>query len=200
MLKQWIVRRKQSRMSVDPNDPTMHCPVAHPEAEGLMASAEEVCQAWRSHCETDTWRRCQALHALGERHLLPLGSRGRDRAAERRRAVRPPHGHLVALPVLHASRGRGPDAPYSCWCPACFEVAAAGPGASIRLSSDYMVRDGCDQAPQPGTRNPRVTRFTNGKTRAGQDQGAYKQPGQAGAGTGTSSRRWASQPGQWVLV
>jgi hypothetical protein len=90
--------------------------------------------------------------------------------------------------------------PYSCWCPACFEVAAAGPGASIRLSSDYMVRDGCDQAPQPGTRNPRVTRFTNGKTRAGQDQGAYKQPGQAGAGTGTSSRRWASQPGQWVLV
>jgi hypothetical protein len=53
--------------------------------------------------------------------------------------------------------------------------------------------------PVPATRVC-FTRFTSGKTRAGQDQGAYKQPGQAGAGTGTSSRRWASQPGQWVLV
>ena len=30
--------------------------------------------------------------------------------------------------------------PHSCWCPACFEVAAAGPGAGTRFNTgDYMV-------------------------------------------------------------
>ena len=39
----------------DTNDPSMQCPVAHPEAEGMMASAvkaEEVGRALRSHFET----------------------------------------------------------------------------------------------------------------------------------------------------
>ena len=55
-MKQWIVRRKPSRLSVDSNDPTMQRPVAHSEAEGMMASAEELCQALRSHFETEAWR------------------------------------------------------------------------------------------------------------------------------------------------
>ncbi len=35
--------------------------------------------------------------------------------------------------------------PHSCWCPACFEVAAAGPGAGTRLSTQYGV-SGCAKA------------------------------------------------------
>ena len=80
------MRRKQSRLSVDPNDSTMQCPVAHPETEGMMASAEEVFQALRSHFETEAWRQDaersrRAVSAIYQ--VLPLGGRGRDRAAER---------------------------------------------------------------------------------------------------------------------
>ena len=41
---------------VDANDVTMRCPVAEPETDGLMASAEECWRAWRGHFETDAWR------------------------------------------------------------------------------------------------------------------------------------------------
>jgi len=43
MLKNWIVQRKVSRLTFDPNDPTMRCPTATRETEGLMVSAEECC-------------------------------------------------------------------------------------------------------------------------------------------------------------
>ena len=56
MIKQWIRRRKVSRLSVDPNVPRMRSPTATRETEGLMASAEECYLAWRSHFETAEWR------------------------------------------------------------------------------------------------------------------------------------------------
>ena len=51
MLKQWIRRRKVSKLSVDPNDPTLRCPaedddddegdgVEELNDEGQLASAE----------------------------------------------------------------------------------------------------------------------------------------------------------------
>ena len=49
-------RRKLSRLSVDPNDDTMRCPIAEPETEGMIATAEACCEAWKSHFETQEWR------------------------------------------------------------------------------------------------------------------------------------------------
>jgi hypothetical protein len=61
-MKQWIVRRKPSRLSVisvDPNDLRMQCP--EPEAEDMMTSVEETYQALRSLFDRGAARRCQAL-------------------------------------------------------------------------------------------------------------------------------------------
>jgi hypothetical protein len=44
MLKQWLRRRKLSRLSADP------------KTEGMMAAAEACCEAWKSHFETQEWR------------------------------------------------------------------------------------------------------------------------------------------------
>jgi hypothetical protein len=74
-MKQWIVRRKPSRLSVDPNDLTMHCPLAHPEAEDMMTSVEEMYQALRSLCDRGAARGCQALNARGERDRAAGGER-----------------------------------------------------------------------------------------------------------------------------
>ena len=56
MLKQWLRQHKLSRLSVDPNDKTMRCPIVEPETEGLMESVEACLLAWRSHFEADAWR------------------------------------------------------------------------------------------------------------------------------------------------
>jgi hypothetical protein len=204
MLKQWIVRRKQSRMSVDPNDPTMQCPVAHPEAEGMMASAEEVCKAWQSHFETDTWREDakRSMRSVSAIYFHWAGEGAIERPKEDEQFDRLT-GISSHYQYFMLREGEVLMRPYSCWCPACFEVAAAGPGASTRLSSDYMVRDGCTKAPNAVPPNPRVPNplyeWRNASCRA--KTGAQtSSPDKRARGHGHELAEAGLQPGQWVLV
>jgi hypothetical protein len=74
-LKQWIRRRKVSKLPVDPNDPTLRCPAKDDEDdgegdgaeglidEGLVASAEACCKTWEGYFETDA-RRASAAESM----------------------------------------------------------------------------------------------------------------------------------------
>jgi len=192
-MKQWIVRRKQSRMSVDPNDPTMQWSVAYPEAEGMMASAEEVCSALRRHFETEAWREdakrsMRAVSAIYF-HWAGEGAIVRPAADEQFDRLIGISSHYQYF-VLRA--GEVLMRPYSCWCPACFEVADAGPGAGICLTSDYKV-DGCAKASDPlyEWRNASC-RAKTGAQASAPDKRA-REHGHALAAAGL-------EPGQWVLV
>jgi hypothetical protein len=193
MMKQWIVRRKQSRLSVDPNDPTMQCPVAHPEAEGMMASAEEVYQALRSHFETEEWREdakrsMRAVSAIYF-HWAGEGAIMRPNVDEQFDRLTGISSHYQYF-VLR--EGEVLMRPYSCWCPACFEVADAGPGLGTRLTSDNKV-NGCAKASDPlyEWRNASC-RAKTGAQASAPDKRA-REHGHALAAAGL-------EPGQWVLV
>lgn len=87
--------------------------------------------------------------------------------------------------------------PYSCWCPACFEIAAVGPGAGNRLSSDNKV-DGCSKAPNPLVRNL-LYEWRDASCRAKTGAQASS-PDKRAREHGHELAADGLQLGQWVLV
>ena len=193
MMKQWIRRRKVSHMSVNPNDPSMRCPIAEPETEGLMASAEECYRAWKGHFESPAWREGAAgstravsaifFHWAGEGAIVrPATDVQFDRLT----------GISSSYQYFMLREGEVLMRPYSCWCPACCDAAAAGPGARMRFNASYEL-PGCAKAGNPlyAWRNASC-RAKNGAEASSPDKRA-REHGHALAAAGIS-------PGQWVLV
>ena len=80
--------------------------------------------------------------------------------------------------------------PHSCWCPACFDVAVAGPGAGTRLPSNYDVT-GCAKAGNP------YYQWRNASCRAKTGAGASS-PDLRARTHGHSIAAAGLEPGQWV--
>jgi hypothetical protein len=87
--------------------------------------------------------------------------------------------------------------PYSCWCPACFEVAEAGPGVGTRLTSDYKV-SGCAKSPNPLVRNP-LYEWRNASCRAKTGAQASN-PDKRAREHGHALAAAGLKRGQWLLV
>jgi hypothetical protein len=172
----------------------MQCSVAHPEAEGMMASADEACQAWRSHFETDAWREDaeRSMRAVSAIYFHWAGEGAIERPNEDEQFDRLT-GISSHYQYFMLREGEVLMRPYSCWCPACFEVAAAGPGAGTCLTSDYMVSGSCAKAPSP------LYEWRNASCRA--KTGAQTScPDKRARGHGHELASAGLQPGQWVLV
>ena len=191
-LKQWIRRRKQSRLCVDPNDPTMRCPVAEPLTEGLMASAEDCYLAWRSHFETEAWRAeaTRSMRAVVGFYFHWAGEGVIVRPATDIQFDRL-DGILGSYQYFMLREGEVLMRPYSCWCPACFRVAVAGPAAGI-LTSTYEV-PGCAKAGNP------LYQWRNASCRAKTGAEASS-PDQRARAHGHALAAAGLEPGQWVLV
>jgi hypothetical protein len=192
ILKNWIVQRKVLRLSFDPNDPTMRCPAATPETEGLMASAEECCSAWKNYFETDEWRADAAVSARKVKaFFFHWGAEG----AIVRPASDKQFDRLVGISSSYQyfmlREGEVLMRSYSCWCPACFDVAVAGPGVGTRLNSQYEVYE-CAYEADP------LYRWRNASFRAKTGPGASSPDQRAREQGRTLTVR--ARPGQWVLV
>jgi len=177
----------------------MQCRVAHPEAEGMMASAEEVCQAWRSHFETDAWREDaeRNMRAVSAMYFHWAGEGAIARPKEDEQFDRLT-GISSCYQYFMLREGEVLMRPYSCWCSACFEVAAAGPGAGTRLTSDYKVIGGCAKAPDPRVPNW-FYEWRNASCRA--KTGAQTScPDKRAREHGHKLASAGLRPGQWVLV
>jgi hypothetical protein len=157
MLKQWIRRRKVSKLSVDPNDSRLRCPAEDDDEgdgveglndEGLMASAEACYKAWKGHFETDAWRAsaAESMRAVSAIyfHWAGLGHIWRPAEDVQFDAV---VGISSSYQFFMLREGEVLARPHSCWCPACFDVATAGPGQDARLApyAGYKVV-GCTRA------------------------------------------------------
>ena len=193
MLKQWIRRRKLSRLSVDPNDPTMRCPIATPETEGLMASAEECYRAWRSHFETEAWRK----DAEGSmRAVSAIYFHWADVDEIVRPATDVQFARLTGISSSYQyfmlREGEVLMRPHSCWCPACLNVAVAGPGHGTRLTSAYEVL-GCAK------RGNSLYEWRNASCRAKSGAEASS-PDLRAREHGHELAAAGLIPGQWVLV
>ena len=192
-MKQWIRQKKLSRLSVDSNDPTMRCPTAEPETEGLMASAEECYLAWRSHFETEEWREHAVAFKAAVTAIYFLWA---GEGAIVRPATDVQFDTLVGISSSYQyfmlREGEVLMRPHSCWCPACFDVAVAGPGAGTRLPTDYVVVR-CAKAGNP------FYEWCNASCRAktGADAGS---PDLRARTHGRSIAAAGLEPGQWVLV
>ena len=192
-LKQWIRQKKMSRLSVDPNDATMRCPTAEPETEGLMASAEECYLAWRSHFETEEWRE----HAVGSKAAVTaIYFHWAGEGAIVRPATDVQFDTLVGISSCYQyfmiREGEVLMRPHSCWCPACFDVAVAGPGAGTHLPTNYEVV-GCAKAGNP------FYQWHNASCRAKTGAEASS-PDQRARAHGHALAAAGLEPGQWVLV
>jgi hypothetical protein len=82
--------------------------------------------------------------------------------------------------------------PYSCWCPACCDAAAAGPGRRTRFDSNYEL-PGCTKAGNPlyAWRNASC-RAKNGAEASSPDKRARKHGHELAAA--------GIRPDQWILV
>ena len=192
MLKQWLRRRKLSRLSVDPNDDTMRCPIAEPETEGMMATAEACCEAWKSHFETQEWRdgAADSKRAVSAIYFHWAGEGAIVRPADVQFARLT--GISFNYQYFMLREGEVLMRPHSCWCPACFEVAAAGPGAGTRLSTQYGV-SGCAKAGNA------LYEWSNSSCRAKTGAEASS-PDQRARAHGHGLAQAGIEPGQWVLV
>ena len=191
MLKQWIRQRKLSRLTVDPNDRTMRCPIAEPETEGLMASAEACYEAWRSHFESQAWRvdaerSMRAVSAIFF-HWAGVGVIVRPADVQFERLT----GISWHYQYFMLREGEVLMRPHSCWCSACFEVAAAGPAAGL-LTSLHEVR-GCAKAGNA------LYEWHNSSCRAKTGAEASS-PDQRARARGHGLAQAGIEPGQWVLV
>ena len=192
MLKEWIRKRKLARLSVDLNDPTMRCP-ARQSVSGLMSSAHECLVAWKGHFETDAWRADakRSMRAVSAIHF---------HWAEDGDIVRPEtdvkfsrlEGIKASYQYFALREGEVLMRSHSCWCPACFDVAVAGPAADV-LSSQYKVV-GCEHAANPG-----FYEWRNASCRA-ETGGAASSPDARAKARGHALARAGLLPGQWVLV
>ena len=177
-MKQWIRQKKLSRLSVDSNDPTMRCPTAEPETEGLMALAEECYLAWRQHAV--------AFKAA----VTAIYFHWRDRPASDGRSVRHSRRNLLVVPVLHAPRGRGADAPPLLLVPGL--LRRRGGGARRWHAPPFELRrDRLREGGQPLL--PVAQRQLSG-----QDRGRASSPDLRARTHGHSIATAGLEPGQWV--
>lgn len=171
----------------------MRCPVATRETQGLMASAHECFEAWRSHFETDAWR----ADAKGSmRSVSAIYFHWAGEGAISRPVTDVQFERLVGISSSYQyfmlREGEVLMRPHSCWCPACFDVAVAGPGRGTRLTSEYEVR-GCAK-----TGNSFYA-WHNGNCRAKSGVEASS-PDQRARERGHTLAAAGLEPGQWVLV
>jgi len=191
MLKDWMTKRKSSALSVDPNDPTSSTTTLQPATGGLLVSAEECFIAWRSHFETDAWRAAHSTRAVSAIYFHWAGE-----GAIQRPAMDVQFDRLTGISSHYQyfmlREGEVLMRPYSCWCPACFSVAEAGPGCGTRLNSAYEVV-GCTKSGDPfySWRNASC-RAKSGAEASSPDKRA-REHGHHLAAVGL-------KPGQWVLV
>jgi hypothetical protein len=82
--------------------------------------------------------------------------------------------------------------PHSCWCPACFDVAVAGPGAGTRLPSNNDLV-GCAKAGSP------FYEWRNASCRAKTGNEASS-PDRRARAHGHALAAAGLEPGKWVLV
>jgi hypothetical protein len=193
MLKQWIRRRKLSSLSVDLNHLRIRNPLARGETGGFMASAEECYLAWRGHFETDAWR-AEATGSM--RAVSAIYFHWACDGAIERPAMDVQFDCLSGISSCYQyfmlREGEVLMRPYSCWCPACFNVSAEGPGKRTYLTCNFNVPY-CTHAGNTlySWRN-KSCRAKTGAEASSPDKRA-RDRGHALAATGIS-------PGQWVLV
>jgi hypothetical protein len=157
-----------------------------------MASAEECCSAWKSHFETDKWR---AEAAVSARKVKAFFFHWGAEGAIFRPAADKQFDRLVGISSSYQyfmlREGEVLMRTYSCWCPACLDVAVAGPGVGTRLNSRYEVHE-CAKGADP------LYRWRNASCRA-----------KIGPGASSPDKRAREQghklavgakPGRWVLV
>jgi len=145
MLKGWMKQQKLSALSVDPNELTASG--AQPATKSCLVSAEECYRAWQSHFDTDAWRAAHSTRAVSAIYFHWAGE-----GAIQRPATDVQFDRLTGLSSSYQyfmlREGEVLMRPYSCWCPACFIVAEAGPGCGTGLTSTYEV-PGCIKTGNP---------------------------------------------------
>ena len=151
MLKQWIRQRKVSRLSRDLDSAAeegdeRNCDESDSDESdsddednkigNLMASAQDCYSKWKSHFESERWR----IGAKKEKrsvtsmyfHWAGPGDIKRPIADEHFDRVQ---GISSSYQFFMLREGEVLMRRYSCWCPACFDIAMAGPLGGMLLSS-----------------------------------------------------------------
>jgi len=154
MLKQWIRQRKLSKLSVDPNEAAVRLPVEDSDDEdaddddanegNLLASADACYKKWKSHFETEDWRRSakdakRSVNAIYF-HWAGLNDIKRPKTNEEFDCL---EGISSSYQFLMLREGNVLMRKHSCWCQECFNVAMRD--TLLSSNADYPVA-GCDRA------------------------------------------------------
>ena len=161
-----------------------------------MAPAEECHNAWKQYFETDAWRHDakNSMRAVSAIYFHWVSEKGDNTIKRPMMEV-----HFDRLNGISSSyqyymirQGEVLMRSYSCWCPACYNVAVAGPSTGTSLSSVYEVRGYVNAGNQLYEWRNASCRAKNGPEASSPDERARKH-GHELATTGI-------KPNQWILV